>query len=218
MTDKPYAIVCAVDYSQAGDLALERAFELTSERPLARLHVVNVLPVYQPGTATDAAWSGALPSVAQAAEELRGYVERKKAEYRAAHAGQNLQFLDTVLAHQRVEAPAEEIAQLAADLEADLVVVGTHGRRGLSRLVLGSVAEATVRLAPCPVLVVRPKAVPAPVPAIQPPCPVCVETRKATGGKEMWCEQHREHHGQRHTYHQGDRGGADTNMPLVVHS
>jgi hypothetical protein len=107
------------------------------------------------------------------------------------------------------------VAQLAADLEADLVVVGTHGRRALARMLLGSVAELTVRLAPCPVLVVRPKASPAPLPAIEPPCPRCVEARAQTSGKEYWCEQHRERHGQRHTYHQGDRVGADTNLPLI---
>jgi nucleotide-binding universal stress UspA family protein len=50
----------------------------------------------------------------------------------------------------------DAIAQLASDIEADLVVVGTHGHRGLERLLLGSVAENVVRLAPCPVLVVRP--------------------------------------------------------------
>ena len=51
---------------------------------------------------------------------------------------------------------------------ADLVVVGTHGRRALARMLVGSVAELTVRLAPCPVLVVRPKARPAPLPAGRP--------------------------------------------------
>jgi hypothetical protein len=85
-------------------------------------------------------------------------------------------------------------------------------------MLVGSVAELTVRLAPCPVLVVRPKARPAPIPVIEPPCPRCVETRAATGGKEFWCEQHRERHGQRHTYHQGDRASAETNLPLIGRS
>ena len=120
------------------------------------------------------------------------------------------------MAYLRFDAIAEEIAQLAADLEADLVVVGTHGRRGLSRLLLGSTAEATVRLAPCPVLVVRPKAVPEMGPRIDPPCPLCVEARRESGGNELWCEQHRERHGQRHTYHQRDRVGSDSEMPLVI--
>jgi len=114
--------------------------------------------------------------------------------------------------------PAHEIAQVAADLEAVLVVVGTHGRKAFSRMLLGSVAEQTVRFSPCPVLVVRPKTPPTPIPSIQPPCARCVEARRSSAGKETWCEQHRERHGQRHTYHQGDRAGAETNLPLVMHS
>jgi nucleotide-binding universal stress UspA family protein len=216
-TEKPYVIVVAVDYSGTGHLALERAFELAAERRTAEVHVINVLPVYQTGLAetTSGAWIGSLPSVKEAGEQLRTYVEARLAAFRAAHPEAKLG-PENIRAHQRLEIPSEEIAQLAADVEADLVIVGTHGRRGLSRVMLGSVAEATVRLAPCPVLVVRPKALPSSVPAIQPPCPACVETRRATGGKQYWCEQHSQHHGQRHTYHQSDRVGTDTNMPLVV--
>jgi universal stress protein A len=47
------------------------------------------------------------------------------------------------------------ILTAARDCAADLIVMGSHGRRGISRLVLGSVAEEIVRRAPCPVLVVR---------------------------------------------------------------
>lgn len=218
----PYSIVVAVDYSEAGDLALERALEIAAERKSAAVHVVNVLSLYQAGLGMEPAGAGALaselPSVQDAAERLREYVEKRASSFRAAHPELPPTFPDYLVAHQRVEMPSEEIAQLAADLEADLVVVGTHGRRGFSRFLLGSVAEATVRLAPCPVLVVRPKAHPQSGPAIEPPCPKCVETRIASGGTELWCEQHRERHGQRHTYHQGDRAGADTNMPLVINT
>lgn len=49
----------------------------------------------------------------------------------------------------------EVVAQEARDFEADLVVVGTHGRRGLGRVLLGSGAEEVLRLAPVPVLAVR---------------------------------------------------------------
>jgi nucleotide-binding universal stress UspA family protein len=216
---KPYLIVVAVDYSEMSDMVFERALELAAEKPGAAVHAINVLPVYQSGFVQDASamvWTGTLPSTTQAAGELATYVARRIAAYRTKHAGERLAFLENVVTHQRLEVPSEQIAQLAADLEADLIVVGTHGHRGLSRLLLGSVAEATVRLAPCAVLVVRPKAIPVPGPAIQPPCPRCVETRQASAGKEYWCEQHRQHHGQRHTYHQGDRVGADTNMPLVM--
>jgi universal stress protein A len=53
--------------------------------------------------------------------------------------------------------PAVQVLQLASQLGADLIVMATHGRKGLHRLVLGSVAEHVVREAPCPVLTVKPK-------------------------------------------------------------
>jgi nucleotide-binding universal stress UspA family protein len=56
-----------------------------------------------------------------------------------------------------LERPAAHgIDDFARDVDADLVVVGSHGRRGLRRFLIGSVAEVTVRHAPCSVLVVRP--------------------------------------------------------------
>jgi len=58
--------------------------------------------------------------------------------------------------------PAHAIVKLAADEGVDLIVMGTHGRTGLSRLLMGSVAEAIVRRAKCPVLTYK---APAPVPA-----------------------------------------------------
>lgn len=219
-TNKPYVIVVAVDYSESGKLAFERALELATEKARAEVHVINVLPVYQSGVAdaTNGAWVGSLPTIEEASQQLRSYVDATREAFRLAHSGEDLAFLAKMVAHQRVSVPSEEIAQLAADVEADLIVLGTHGRRGVPRLILGSVAEATLRLAPCPVLVVRPKAIPAPGPVIEPPCPRCVEARKQSHGQEFWCAHHRERHGQRHTYHQGDRAGADTNMPLVVRS
>jgi nucleotide-binding universal stress UspA family protein len=51
--------------------------------------------------------------------------------------------------------PAEAILQLAESDHVDLIVMGTHGRRGLTRLLMGSVAEAVVRRAKCPVLTVK---------------------------------------------------------------
>lgn len=52
--------------------------------------------------------------------------------------------------------PADAIVEYAKDAGADVIVVGTHGRKALAHLFLGSVAERVVRLAPCPVLTVRP--------------------------------------------------------------
>jgi nucleotide-binding universal stress UspA family protein len=53
--------------------------------------------------------------------------------------------------------PSEEIVRVAAEVDADVIVLATHGRTGLKRLLLGSVAEKVVRHAGCPVFVVRAK-------------------------------------------------------------
>ncbi|HEY3256370.1 MAG TPA: universal stress protein, partial [Polyangiaceae bacterium] len=88
---------------------------------------------------------------------------RKVAAFEATAGQAPSQHIHT---HQRMTDPAEEITRLAADVEADLVVVGSHDwHGGVPRLMLGSVAEAVTRLAPCPVLVVRRKGVAAPLPA-----------------------------------------------------
>ena len=62
-----------------------------------------------------------------------------------------------IKASWRLEAgvPFEEIVKVADDERADMIVMGTHGRSGLNRVLLGSVAERVIRLAPCPVLTVR---------------------------------------------------------------
>ena len=56
---------------------------------------------------------------------------------------------------RRVGGVADTINEVAAEWAADLIMIGSHGRKGLGRLLLGSVAEAVVRHAPCPVLIVR---------------------------------------------------------------
>ena len=58
----------------------------------------------------------------------------------------------------RVGNPAGEVVSAAADLKADLICIGTHGRGGLAHMLLGSVAEKIIRHAPCPILTVRPLA------------------------------------------------------------
>ncbi|HUQ68179.1 MAG TPA: universal stress protein, partial [Planctomycetaceae bacterium] len=57
----------------------------------------------------------------------------------------------------RIGAPYVEIVKYAAEQDVDVIVVGTHGRSGLTHLLLGSTAEKVVRKAPCPVLTVHPK-------------------------------------------------------------
>jgi len=69
-----------------------------------------------------------------------------------------------VLAERRLEEGAEvdQILRVAEEVHADLIVIGTHGRTGLPRLLMGSVAEQVLRQAACPVLVVK-----APFPVVE---------------------------------------------------
>lgn len=215
----PYVIVVGVDYSATSDLALQRAFELATEKQNAEVHIVYVLQTLGALAPLDLGITSSGPdpvTLAEAAEQLRRYADKRLQEYKQHATATGDKLFDRAVSHLRLDAPAHEIAQLATDLEADLVVVGTHGRRGASRMLLGSVAENVVRLAPCPVFVVRPKAVDESVPKIEPACPRCIETRRATAGQELWCEMHRERHGRRHTYHSFDRLGAETNFPLLI--
>lgn len=209
MSDSGYVIVVAIDYSAPSQLAFETALELAAEKAKPELHVLNVC-VNEMDLRNGV---GASPPSAQSAEHnLQNHVARTISAFQAQIGCTPFERLVT---HVRFDEPGFEIAQLAVDVGADLVVVGTHDRHGLPRLLLGSVAEAVARLAPCPVLIVRPKAVPVPTPAIEPPCPRCVTARRESNGDQLWCEQHRARHGQRHTYHQRDRAGEETNFPLV---
>ncbi len=209
-TNKPYRIVVGIDYSSTSELALTRAFELAAERAGSEIHAVHVVQLLvDPGVDTASIAAGL--TVPEAFTRLTEHVAKRVIEWEKA----TNQKVGQCFPHVRLESPASELAQIAADLEAALIVVGTHGRRGIERFFLGSVAERVLRIAPCSVYVVRPHES-APVPEIAPPCPRCVETRKATGGKELWCEQHSERHGQRHTYHYESRVGQPTNMPLTV--
>ena len=205
-----YAVLVGVDYSLNGDLALERAFDIAGSQASAHVHIVHVQNVTESTSqGSGPAQSSDLDDVSrQLLSHVQGVLERWCATHnRAAPFAQ----LST---HVRAEPPADAIAQLATDVEADLVVVGTHGRRGARRLLLGSVAEKVVRLSPCAVLVVPPPA--EPVPQIEPACPLCLETRRATDGAEFWCEQHSERHGRRHTFHYRTAPGGH-HSSLLIH-
>lgn len=211
---KPYIIVAGVDYSEIGDRALERAFELATQQPNAEVHVVNIASAYGPMVTIELGTDVRTLSLQEASNELNGYVEKKLGEFASRH-DKNAPTFNRACTHVRLDSPAEGIAQLASDLEADLVVVGTNGRHGMRRVLLGSVAEGVVRLSPCQVLVVRPKVVEVAAPQIEPPCPDCVAARRESGGTELWCAQHNERHDARHTYHYIPRNVAETNFPLV---
>jgi nucleotide-binding universal stress UspA family protein len=215
-----YVIVAGVDQSESGDRALEHALRLGAAHGSSEVHAISVVSFLSSASgAAEYALANLFPGIPleQAYAELERHVERKLEVLRERLTPQLAEHLPRTVCHIRVDAPAKEIAQLAADIEADLVIVGTHGRRGVARALLGSVAETTVRLAPCPVMVVRPKQI-SPEVSIAPPCPECVKARVASGGSRYWCEQHSTRHGQRHTYYTTDRISADGSFPLVFHA
>lgn len=195
---RAYSIVVGVDYSELGDLALERACDLANTHERAHVNVIHAETAIAAPRAHGREAAGA-PStdLDELSTNLCDHVQTVVKRWCDEHASP-LPF-GQLTTHVRLDRPAEAIAQLASDVEAEIVVVGTHGRRGAQRFLLGSVAEGTVRLAPCAVLVVRPPD--ASIPKIEPPCPRCLETRRATDGKQFWCEQHREQLERRHTYH-----------------
>jgi nucleotide-binding universal stress UspA family protein len=209
MSNKPFVIVVGIDYSPLAERALQAAFEQARQHAPTELHVAHVVPPIKEG---EGAFLAAGPlSLNELKDQLVTYVSSFVLKQDVAPAS-NIR----VISHVLVDRPMLGLTSLASALEAELIVVGTHGRNGVARWLLGSVAEGVVRQATCPVLVIPPEPQALNVPSIEPPCPLCVEERRATRGRELWCQQHREKHGQRHTYHQSDRAGADTNMPLVM--
>lgn len=86
---------------------------------------------------------------------------KKEAEQQLARYGEDLRGRGLEVEEiVREGYPATVIVDEADNLEADLVVIGTHGHTGFKHLLLGSVAERVVQKAPCPVLTVKPAAAP----------------------------------------------------------
>ena len=181
----PYRILIATDFSEPATLAFGEAISVAHRTEYPELHVVAVI---------DKEASELVPaedrhaSLTQIVDHMRDRLIAEAGRFLEARKGPPLR----AIAHVRMGRIADEIANLATEIRADLVVVGTHGRRGMKRLVLGSVAEHTVRLAPCPVLVVRAKNFHAmdTVPEIEPTCPQCLKIREQTEGATWWCEGH----------------------------
>jgi nucleotide-binding universal stress UspA family protein len=137
-------ILVAHDFGEHAQAALDYALDL-AEKMGARVTVVHAyeIPIY--GFPDGLALTGDLAGRIQAAsaEALEAIV---------AKAQRPGLVVDGMI---RLGPAWSEIAGAAGETRADLVVVGTHGRRGLAHALLGSVAEKVTRSAPCPVLVVR---------------------------------------------------------------
>ncbi len=146
-------IVVATDFSEASLTALETAYDLA----LQGGHTLDLVHVMEPYLVTGDPTAMLHPSVEKTYQEARNRLEALIPE----------QWLDEDKANPLVvkssvltaASPAQAITRFAQGKNADLIIVGTHGRKGLTRMLMGSTAESLLRRSPCPVLVVKHKAV-----------------------------------------------------------
>ncbi|MBV8185694.1 MAG: universal stress protein [Alphaproteobacteria bacterium] len=138
-------ILVAVDGEPIAAHAVDVAAELAgfAGAELAFIHVIEPELV-------NAADTGVQPATLEAA--ARDEAHKLIDDFRS-HLSLNSPILEFV----EIGSAATEVVRAAKDWPADLIVVGSHGRGGLRRALLGSVAEAVMRQASCPVLVVRGK-------------------------------------------------------------
>jgi nucleotide-binding universal stress UspA family protein len=149
---KPIAkILVPIDFAACSGLVVEMAIELAKrfDAALDFFHVwqppamlpMPLIVVPEPGGPQIAADEVARAIAGAQLKELTA--QAQKAGIRELHA------------HVGIGNPAHEIVELAGKAKFDLIVMGTHGRGGLTHALLGSVAEKVVRQAPCPVVTVR---------------------------------------------------------------
>lgn len=149
---KPLIIVCT-DFSSCSEVALERAAEIAG-RDGARVFLIHT---YDPKRVTGLGSRPAAPGDREAWDESSMHRLREARHRYFGHLA------DTEVQYDAIPSshPSIEICRIAKETKASLIVVGSHGRTGVLRRLLGSVAEATVRHAPCSVFVVREQAEPA---------------------------------------------------------
>lgn len=199
----PYVILVALSTDETGEFALSEAARLTAARPNSELHVVHV--VVEDGPADSAKEIVTLDQrLARAPELIESMVDRLHAVMPAR-----------VTAHIRAGQAARSILQTAVDVAADLIIVGSHQRTRLEKMIVGSVAERVLRGAHCPVLVAVPKNYEgvSRSESIQPPCPDCLAVRQQSRGATFWCERHRHSYMQPHVYVPTEQRRAVAVMP-----
>ncbi|MEJ2183346.1 MAG: universal stress protein [Nitrospirota bacterium] len=139
-------ILCPVDFSEASGDAARYARDL-AEHYGAQVVVIHVIYDIQ----ADTGWY----SLSVDTVELYRDMERAAREEFERFKKQYFEGFQDVQYVQLRGTPDEEIVNWAAHNGADLIVMGTHGRKGLDRVLFGSTASKVVRYAPCPVMTVR---------------------------------------------------------------
>ncbi len=143
-------ILCPVDFSDASQHALDHAVMIAGwyRARITALHVRHPAFLIEPPILFTDFGGGAVATLEDAETRLQHWL----APVRAAGIACDVLAVDGSNA-------AGQIVAAAGTLEADLIVLGTHGRSGFERLLLGSVTEKVVRTAPCPVITVPPPSV-----------------------------------------------------------
>jgi len=140
-------ILVPTDFSPAAKQALSHACDL-AEKYEAALHILHVVLEPFPIAGADAALIRPNESVAHLIQKAELDLAANTKDLRLASGCRPV--CSVVVGY-----PIEEILKYATNSQIDLIALGTHGHRGLSHLLLGSVAEKLVRMATCPVLTVH---------------------------------------------------------------
>jgi nucleotide-binding universal stress UspA family protein len=136
-------VLVPVDFSECSEHALDYAVEL-ADKLGASVHVLSVIGIPSYGVPE--------LGVGITATMMDNMIADNQAALDALARPRKLDSKNMII---RAGDARDVILQTAEELGADLIVMGTHGRRGISRALLGSVAEMVVRTAPVPVLTVR---------------------------------------------------------------
>ena len=145
MTDMPQTILAATDFSKPAERACDFARDL-SRRFQAQLHLLHVTVIFEDPHLEEDHMHRLEELVASGDDARRRDLET---------GSDQTPGFDVTPHMVRGLAPAEVIVETASTLGCELIVMGTHGRRGLPHLLLGSVAERVVRTSAVPVLTVR---------------------------------------------------------------
>jgi nucleotide-binding universal stress UspA family protein len=138
-------VLVPVDFTETSDRALEYALELARkfEAKITVMHAYQI-PVYGFPDAT-------YITAAEVATQISNAAQARLDAILEAHKTSGVE----TTAILRDGVAWEEINRIAGEVKADLIIIGTHGRRGLARALLGSVAENVIRTSTVPVLVIH---------------------------------------------------------------
>lgn len=187
----PYVIVCAVDLSNITEAVLEHALDTASRHARTTVHVVTVVPAPS-GLIERIRAADHDAELAEAERTLRARLVETASAFAGSLTDPDARRLRL---HVRFGQPAEEIAELSDEVEADLVVLGQHGWGGKQHRLVGTVSERVTRLVHCSLLLVQPGASELREQVAEAPCPSCVEVRRDSAGDTWFCQQHRDARG-----------------------